>query len=81
MINENETRLDYDVIKTIFYSSKIPDIQSPEKDYIFEFISEIKNQIKCQLENTNTIDDKNEKLAELFGGYPINYQKFYKDLN
>ena len=63
MINENETRLDYDVIKTIFYSSKIPDIQSPEKDYIFDFISEIKNQIKCQLENTNTIDDKNEKLA------------------
>ena len=46
----------------------------------FDFVKEIKDEIGSTLKNRNESQNSNEKLNELFKGYPIDFSKLYKEL-
>lgn len=46
----------------------------------FDFVKEIKDEIEIHLNNKNEGKNINEKLNELFKGYPIDFSKLYKEL-
>ena len=47
----------------------------------FSFVEEIKIEIKEMINSNENNKRENERLENLFNGYPLDFKKLFKDLN
>lgn len=80
-VNEEKKIVQYEVLKKIFEDEKKEKENSIYiRNYEGKFSKEINEEIEKFIHKEKD-EDASENIQKLFEGYPINYNKFHKDLN
>lgn len=81
MVKAKKEKLNYEVLKELLFPKNILDEESSMKYEKFCFIEEIKIEIKEMINSNENNKQENERLENLFTGYPLEFKKLLKDLN
>lgn len=81
MINLENKQVNYSVLKKIFISLINEQERKINQKYKFEFIDEIREEVKDLIGKNQINNPEISRLKTLFSGYPVYITLLYKDLN